>query len=133
MYPEMSLVTKSCPLWGQGNQARGLMGRAVRLPSQLMLGSLGAGILEPRAPRKGSSPTAPRSWRRRPPWVPSTFSLAATEGAQLPEEMGISVTGHKDAEMSWQVQDLSCRDTPLHGLPAGPTAWGQDAALHTLE
>lgn len=76
---------------------------------------------------------ASRSWRRRrPPRVPSTFSLAATESVQFPEETGISVTGHKDAEMSWEVQDLSCWDTPLHGLPHQSQSRGSGRSIaHT--
>lgn len=46
--------------------------------------------LEPRAPRKGSSAVAPRSWRRRPPRVLSTFSLAVMEGVPFPEETGFT-------------------------------------------
>ena len=48
-------------------------------------------------------------WARRPPSVQSTCSLAVTEDLQFPKEMGILVTGYKDAEMTQKGQEASVR------------------------
>ena len=92
------------------------MGRADRLPSQLMLGSLGTWLLSPELPERGA-----QLWPldRGGGGHPGSRPSSAWQSQKVFHSLrrGDSVTGYKDAEMSWEMQDLSCWDTPLHGLP----------------
>lgn len=136
----MSFVTKSCPLWGQGNQAGGLVGRADKLPSQLMLGSLGAGVLEPRAPRKGSSPTAPRSWRRSHPgshprsaWQPQeVFNSLRRWGSQSQGTKMQRRAGRCRTCPAGTLPCTACPPVPLHGVRTQHcTHWSERQAAQT--